>query len=268
MVWPTILLLLVVMPLGAQAAPGGSVFEQVAVKDNAVIWPLDALLEHIARQLAGGRNGMRTVLIPVGRSLQRHAAGDAHYFDSPRAVIAITGEPVSATAPLLKDRLYLGHHAAAGVLEVISYHEGSGRFEFFIVDDYRAGGTPHLRAGNRGMCLACHQNDAPIFSRPNWDETSANPIIARLLASTGKNYDHLDRDKIWNSSSITDHPYGRQKAMLELGLINSFNDLNNHPSDDYIIKQAGVTAEEYHQRLHRSRGHRPQHSNRIEWQAC
>lgn len=84
----------------------------------------------------------------------------------------------------------------------------------------------------------------------------------------GKNYDHLDRDKIWNSSSITDHPYGRQKAMLELGLINSFNDLNNHPSDDYVIKQAGVTAEEYHQRLHRSRGHRPQHSNRIEWQAC
>lgn len=191
MVWPTILLLLVVMPLGAQAAPGGSVFEQVAVKDNAVIWPLDALLEHIARQLADGRDGMRTVLIPVGRSLQRHAAGDAHYFDSPRAVIAITGEPISATAPLLKDRLYLGHHAAAGVLEVISYHEGSGRFEFFIVDDYRAGGTPHLRAGNRGMCLACHQNDAPIFSRPNWDETSANPIIARLLASTGKNYDHL-----------------------------------------------------------------------------
>lgn len=189
--WSTVLLLLVMMPLGALAAPGGSLFEQVAVRNNAVIWPLDALLDHIAGQLAEGRKGMRTVLIPVGRSLQRHAAGDAHYFDSPRAVIAITGEPVGVTAPLLKDRLYLGHHAAAGVLEVISYHEGTGRFEFFIVDDYRAGGTPHLRAGNRGMCLACHQNDAPIFSRPNWDETSANPIIARLLASTGRDYEHL-----------------------------------------------------------------------------
>jgi len=191
MVWTPILLLLVMMPLGAQAAPSGSLFEQVAVRNHAIIWPLDALLTQIAGQLAAGRDGMRVVLIPVGRSLQRHAAGDAHYFESPRAVIAITGEPVNAKAPLLKDRLYLGHHAAAGVLEVISYHEGTGRFEFFIVDDYRAGGTPRLRAGNRGLCLACHQNDAPIFSRPNWDETSANPIIARLLASTGRDYDHL-----------------------------------------------------------------------------
>jgi hypothetical protein len=185
--------LLLLLPPGVLAASGGSLFEQVATHDGdtAVPYPLDALLARIAAQLADGRNGLRIVLIPVGRSLQRHAAGDAHYFDSPRMVIAVTGEPVDPTAPLLKDRLYLGHHAAAGVLEVISYDEGSGRFEFLIVDDYRAGGTPHLRAGNRGLCLACHQNDAPIFSRQSWDETSANPIIARLLASTGRDYDGL-----------------------------------------------------------------------------
>jgi len=45
----------------------------------------------------------------------------------------------------------------------------------------------------------------------------------------GNHYDHLNRDKIWNSSSIDDHPFGRQKPMLELGLINSFNPLNNPP---------------------------------------
>ena len=52
----------------------------------------------------------------------------------------------------------------------------------------------------------------------------------------GYDYDHLDRDNLWNSSTITDHPYGRQKAMLDLGLIDSFNSLTVHPSDDYVIK--------------------------------
>ena len=80
----------------------------------------------------------------------------------------------------------------------------------------------------------------------------------------GDSYGHLDRDVIWNSSSIIDHPFGRQKAMLELGLIDSFNALNNHPSDDYVLSQAGVDRDEYHRRVHRSRGHRPEHSNRIE----
>lgn len=72
----------------------------------------------------------------------------------------------------------------------------------------------------------------------------------------GNNYDHLDRDEIWNSSSITDHPYGRQKAMLELGLINSFNDLKNHPSDSFILNSAGITVNEYRQRLNQLREHR------------
>ena len=102
------------LPPGVLAASGGSLFEQVVRHDgdHDVPYPLDALLDRIAAQLADGRGGLRIVLIPVGRSLQRHAAGDAHYFDSPRAVIAVTGEPVDSTAPLLKDRLYLGHHAA------------------------------------------------------------------------------------------------------------------------------------------------------------
>jgi hypothetical protein len=192
MAWPPRILLLLLVPLGAFAAPGGSLFEQVTGGHGATIpYPLDTLLAGIAAELAEGRDGLRVVLIPVGRSLQRHAAGDAHYFETPRTVIAVTGAPRDATAPLLQDRLYLGHHPGAGVLEVISYHEGTGRFEFLIVDDYRAGATPRLRAGNRGLCLACHQNEAPIFSRQSWDETSANPIIARLLASTGRDYGGL-----------------------------------------------------------------------------
>ena len=63
----------------------------------------------------------------------------------------------------------------------------------------------------------------------------------------GGQYDHLDRDRVWNSSAITDHPYGRQKKMLELGLIDSFNNLQKHPSDDYILKLNNLSVEEYKQ---------------------
>ena len=66
----------------------------------------------------------------------------------------------------------------------------------------------------------------------------------------GHDYDHLDRDKIWNSSTIIDHPYGRQKAMLEHGLIESFNSLTVHPSDDHVLKLAGMSKGEYLLKVH------------------
>jgi hypothetical protein len=66
----------------------------------------------------------------------------------------------------------------------------------------------------------------------------------------GHDYQHLDRDKIWNSSTITDHPYGRQKAMLEHGLIKSFNSLTVHPSDDHVLKLAGMSKGEYLLKVH------------------
>lgn len=60
-----------------------------------------------------------------------------------------------------------------------------------------------------------------------------------------KAYSHLDRDRIWSTSSIKDHPKGRQEAMLRLGLIDSFNDLNKHPSDLWVLEQNSLTVEEY-----------------------
>ena len=66
----------------------------------------------------------------------------------------------------------------------------------------------------------------------------------------GHDYDHLDRDKIWNSSTIIDHPYGRQKAMLEHGLVDSFNSLSVHPSDDHVLKLANMSKGEYLLKVH------------------
>ena len=61
----------------------------------------------------------------------------------------------------------------------------------------------------------------------------------------GADYGHINMDTLWNSSPINDHPFGRQKAMLDLGLIETFNGMTSFPSDDKIIAAAGLTVEEY-----------------------
>lgn len=61
----------------------------------------------------------------------------------------------------------------------------------------------------------------------------------------GAHYDHLDFDSIWSSCKIKDHPFGRQKAMLDLGLIETYNGMTHHPSDDAILKKNGLTVEKY-----------------------
>lgn len=48
-------------------------------------------------------------------------------------------------------------------------------------------------------------------------------------------YSHLDLNTIWSSHTIEDHPFGRQKAMLDLGLVRDFNSLGSHPSDNKIL---------------------------------
>lgn len=158
---------------------GGHVVQRVP-------YPFQALLAEIERHAgtdALGRPGIAAVLIPLGRSLQRNAS-PGHYFEHPRVVVAVSGEPRDRSAPLLlKDRLFVGFQDAAGIIEVISYNESAGRFEFQVVTDYRPGGTPRVFYARRAICTACHHAAGPIFSRPSWDETNANPAVARALSA-------------------------------------------------------------------------------------
>ncbi len=192
------------LPAGAVETPGQSlppagrsVFDRLLEVDARgepqVPFPFPALLQRIARELdpEAPSAGLSVVLIPLGRSLQRHAAGDVEAFRYPRVVAAVTGEPPAHAPPghpYLRDRLYVAYHEKAAALEVISYNETAGRFEFQLVNDYRAGGRAEVGYANRALCLACHQNAAPIFSRQSWDETSASPPVAARLAATGLPY--------------------------------------------------------------------------------
>ena len=166
--------------------------EQGGKKVYEVPFPFPALLDHIDRQLGVKvpPSPLKRLLIPVNRSLQRRAS-DGEFFAYPRAVVAVDTEAdssVGSSGMLLKDRLFIGYHEKANVLEVISYNEVAGRFEFQVVKDYRAGGTPSVRYANRTLCTACHQNQSPIFSRPLWEETNANPKVAALLAAQHREF--------------------------------------------------------------------------------
>lgn len=178
---------------GANLPPAGrSLFDQLfAVDRNGLAsidlpFPFETLLARLDAQLARDPTSplppAKRVLIPLGRSLQRTAAAP-DYFAYPRVVVAVDAQPASNSALYLKDRLYIGYQEKSAVLEVISYNEAAGRFEFQLVKDYRAGGTPQVVYANRTLCFACHQNGAPIFSRALWDETNANSQAAALLAA-------------------------------------------------------------------------------------
>lgn len=64
----------------------------------------------------------------------------------------------------------------------------------------------------------------------------------------GAHYSHVDMDNVWSSCKIKDHPFGRQKAMLELGLVETFNNRKHHPSDDTVLNEVGISVEEYKKR--------------------
>jgi len=170
-------------------ARGGERVQVVAFPFAALLHQLDARMGRDSRTRAA-----KAVLIPLGRSLQRNSAAP-DFFAYPRAVVAVDAEPQGPGDLYLKDRLYLGYQEKANLLEVISYNEDAGRFEFQVVTDYRAGGTPRVMYANRTLCVACHQNAAPIFSRAVWDETNANPRVAALLGAQHRDFQGIPVDR-------------------------------------------------------------------------
>jgi hypothetical protein len=148
-------------------------------------YPFEAVLARL-RTLAGDEN-VETALIPLGRSLQRYAAFP-DYFASPRIVVAVTGDRAAGPdEPRLADRLFLGYQPAAEIIEAISYNPQAGRFEFQEIVGYAAPGAAPEPA-ERAVCTACHQGQGPIFPRPLWTETNANPAIAARLAPLGDSF--------------------------------------------------------------------------------
>lgn len=163
---------------------GASLFDLITTSPEGrrqVPFPFDELVQRFeaAAGCSATASCVRSVLLPLGRSLQRVAASP-DYFRFPRIVAGVVAD---GRGPwLLRDRLYVGYQERAGIIEVISYNEAAGRFEFQQVKNYRAGEQPQVFQARRTICVSCHQNHAPIFPRQVWDETNANPVLAAKLS--------------------------------------------------------------------------------------
>ncbi|MGH8727600.1 MAG: hypothetical protein ACREV9_05480 [Burkholderiales bacterium] len=170
---------------GSNLPPQGrSLFDVLLAQEpeGRVPFPFSALLKTVERYSPKPK----VVLIPLSRSLQRTAAAP-DFFAWPRIVAAAAGES-DGSALFLKDRFFLGYNEKAETIEVISYNDAAGRFEFQIVKDYREGAKPQVFYANRAVCISCHQNAGPIFSRPLWDETNSNAKIAAKLGETVREF--------------------------------------------------------------------------------
>ena len=191
---------------------GRSLFDVLFERDDGyqVPFPFSALLANIEGHLEPGKTPIR-VLIPLGRSLQREAAAPL-YFTYPRVVVAIDAEPrhEPGTANVfLRSLLFLGYQEKAKTIEVISYNDEAGRFEFQTVRNYGQGLVPRVTYAERGLCTACHQNGGPIFSETPWSETDDSYNISlRIEALHPEYYDKpyfMRTDKrAWSIDYATD----------------------------------------------------------------
>ncbi len=167
---------------------GYSLFDRLFSKPAAdgyvydIPYPFEDLLTRLGQNAAAYDDSIEspfvTALIPRGRSLQREAASPEH-FRFPRVVVALDQD---SRLPLpTKNRLFMGYQEKANAIEIISYNESAGRFEFQVVDDYGPGLEPRVRYASRDLCTSCHQNRAPIFARPRWRESNFSNEVARLI---------------------------------------------------------------------------------------
>lgn len=167
-----------------------SLFDHFLVQNDGLPYPFSKLITLLQKQNPEGVAPI-SVLIPHGRSLLKGQADDAH----PRIVVAAdyqaTNTPVAlGLAP--RGQLFLGLVENAHEIEVLSYNEAAGRFEFQLVQNYCEGCVPRIVYARRAICTTCHQGGTPIFSERPWNETNGQPVTAAaIMAARGNQHDYL-----------------------------------------------------------------------------
>jgi hypothetical protein len=187
--------------LGRNAPPNNtrSLFDHLMFKKDAAggySYQIPGTFEALIRELSdiSGKTKPTIVMFPDGRSLQRKAAS----YRSPRIVVAFNQMPQAdiETKVFLKDRLYIGFVPDAHQMEVISYNEEAGRFEYQLVLDYESPDPlkkPRVIYAQRAFCMACHQSAGTLFSKQPWMESNGatngphaiSPVNEKLKQTLG-----------------------------------------------------------------------------------
>ncbi|MGH8530320.1 MAG: hypothetical protein ACRETN_10885 [Nevskiales bacterium] len=158
-----------------------SLFDHLIKEHGSLPYPFAKLAELVARQDEQGAPPV-AVLIPDGRSLLKAYAD----FEKPRIVVAATAKPAYSDhdfGTVYRGRLFFGFVENAAEIEVISYNEAAGRFEFQLVKDYCEGCVPRIVYAKRAICTTCHTGSGPIFPTRPWEETNGQPGIAQHIAA-------------------------------------------------------------------------------------
>lgn len=198
-------------PGETQPASGQSLFDDLFKSERTydLPYPFARLTAAIEKRNGGVRP--RAVLIPLGRSLQRLSA-DPDYFASPRVVVGVDAAGAKAER-YLKDRLFIGYQPKSTSMEVISYNETAGRFEFQVVSNYTEARRPVVEYADRELCTGCHQGQAPIFPIAQWNETNANPAIAARMAGLGAAFHGVPVKRGIDEPDALDQAVGRANRL-------------------------------------------------------
>lgn len=199
-------------PGETQPASGQSLFDDLFKSGGRydLPYPFERLSAGIEKANGGAKP--RAVLIPLGRSLQRLAA-DPDYFASPRVVVGVDAAGAKAERNL-KDRLFIGYQPKSTSLEVISYNETAGRFEFQVVSNYTDARQPLVEYADRELCTSCHQGHGPIFPIAQWNETNANPGIAARMAGLGAAFHGVPVKRGIDEPDALDQAVGRANRLI------------------------------------------------------
>lgn len=156
-----------------------SLFDHLLAQNDGLPYPFEKLVTLVQRQAPEDAQPL-AVMIPLGRSLLKGSAD----FEHPRVVFAADYQGANTDAALglaPRGQLFLGFTEDANEIEVISYNELAGRYEFQLVQNYCAGCVPRIVYARRAICQTCHQGGSPIFSVRPWQETNGQPEITRRI---------------------------------------------------------------------------------------
>lgn len=157
-----------------------SLFDHLIAQNDGLPYPFEKLVNLVRDQHPSGEMPV-AVMIPHGRSLLKAQANDQH----PRLLIAADFDApnkAGALGPIPRGQLFLGFVEQASEIEVLSYNEAAGRFEFQLVQNYCKGCVPRIVYARRAICTTCHQGGGPIFPQRPWNETNGQPETAAAIA--------------------------------------------------------------------------------------
>lgn len=156
-----------------------SLFDHLVAQNDVLPYPFEKLVKMVRDQDPQGQ-ALVSVLIPHGRSLLKALADDRH----PRALVAADFQNADKPAALglaPRGQLFMGFVENAREIEVLSYNEAAGRFEFQLVQNYCEGCIPRIVYARRAICTTCHQGGGPIFPQRPWNETNGQEDTAEAL---------------------------------------------------------------------------------------